>query len=659
MHVMGLAVFILRNNFQRALEYLTEPSLIPTFPDEILYVLSTVPKQDHSLAVAYYIAVSPPLASREVLEAYFAVLCRTGITTAFYFTRKQPDETRRELLNQLIFSVLSTKSGETRAENAMSLVNLPFNDTEVMWFEECLLSGKAKHLPGAADTAMMRRVAMGRLDNLGKLESLGGRKIEDRCKNEHPGSQSLDGNRFGIFQTGGGPGIGGFGPTGQEDPRKKYALNADDIKSDLTPGKGRPQWIFSAYGPGKQAPIQLFGGPDREQSFEEMRAIHYAAAASGNVEKAIQDANNLYADTDSQIQSILNDLEGAIKYIINGANQHPNRIDITEGRMTASAAQQGVLGTGTTAAPSALGQPSSFPQPGPSTTSAFGPRPVLGQTQQPAFGKPAFGQPSFGQATSCQSGFGQPSSFGQTGGLSDGQPAFGQPSTLKPSPFSQPLSQGPMQPNPFNQMSGVSPFTQLASQGQPFSQPQNQAQAQSPFEKLPATSAFGQASPSTAAFSSFGTEQQSSRPFPQQSTFGTPGPTTQPTSEATALPVVATPLVQETKKAAIRLTPLPKLGGETRRDPTSKKLLLWKGQPIRYIDNEPCFQHPDDPGTFVHIYFPDGPPAPESFKSSVGKPEQYTPEIEMAYKYLKQHGALKDGIMPPVPPRPEWCSFDL
>jgi hypothetical protein len=49
----------------------------------------------------------------------------------------------------------------------------------------------------------------------------------------------------------------------------------------------RPQWILSAYGPGKQAPAQLFGGPLREQSFEEIRMLHYLGIASGNPQQAV------------------------------------------------------------------------------------------------------------------------------------------------------------------------------------------------------------------------------------------------------------------------------------------------------------------------------------------------------------------------------------
>jgi len=44
----------------------------------------------------------------------------------------------------------------------------------------------------------------------------------------------------------------------------------------------RPQWIMSAYGPGKDAPVQLFGGFPLEQSFEEIRVQHYLALSTGN-----------------------------------------------------------------------------------------------------------------------------------------------------------------------------------------------------------------------------------------------------------------------------------------------------------------------------------------------------------------------------------------
>lgn len=40
---------------------------------------------------------------------------------------------------------------------------------------------------------------------------------------------------------------------------------------------------MSAYGPGKDAPIQLFGGELIEQSPEEIRTLYYRAIATNNV----------------------------------------------------------------------------------------------------------------------------------------------------------------------------------------------------------------------------------------------------------------------------------------------------------------------------------------------------------------------------------------
>lgn len=165
--------------FQSALEYLTEPSLIPTFPDEILHVLIKLSKGDGSLAMAYYLTVSPPLASPEVRQAYFAVLCSTSVTESFYFARSQDQQLHRELFEQLISFVHSSSPSGSRKDKAMELINLPFNEEEDTWFEDALLSGNAKNLNGARDTVMMRRVATGQLQDLsGDLDVLGGRKVD-------------------------------------------------------------------------------------------------------------------------------------------------------------------------------------------------------------------------------------------------------------------------------------------------------------------------------------------------------------------------------------------------------------------------------------------------------------------------------------------------
>lgn len=87
--------------------------------------------------------------------------------------------TRQNLLEQLVISVLKTETGQNRAKRSTELISLPLDEQEEEWFEECLLRGKAKHLQGAKDVAMMRRVATGRHDELGsELEALGGRRLE-------------------------------------------------------------------------------------------------------------------------------------------------------------------------------------------------------------------------------------------------------------------------------------------------------------------------------------------------------------------------------------------------------------------------------------------------------------------------------------------------
>ena len=65
---------------------------------------------------------------------------------------------------------------------------------------------------------------------------------------------------------------------------EKYNVTADTIERDLT--AEAPQWIFSAYAPGRNTPGQLFGGFPREQSFEELRLLHWQGKASGNEQQA-------------------------------------------------------------------------------------------------------------------------------------------------------------------------------------------------------------------------------------------------------------------------------------------------------------------------------------------------------------------------------------
>ncbi|CAG7958356.1 unnamed protein product [Penicillium salamii] len=170
-----------RLDFRRAVEFLAEPSLIPTFPDEILYALTLtkLPKHDNSLAIAYYLTASPPLATTKVRAAFFEALARSNVTEAFYFTRKYDEEHRQELFEQLVEFVHKASPGQTRSRRAIELVGLPLDEDEEQWFEDVLLRGNASTLPGSKDTVMMRRLATGRLEEITpELESLGGKKID-------------------------------------------------------------------------------------------------------------------------------------------------------------------------------------------------------------------------------------------------------------------------------------------------------------------------------------------------------------------------------------------------------------------------------------------------------------------------------------------------
>ncbi|KAL2816802.1 nuclear pore complex assembly-domain-containing protein [Aspergillus cavernicola] len=677
-----------RLEFKRAIEYLTEPSLIPTFPDEILYTLtlSHLPRHDDSLVMAYYLTVNPPLASGKAQRAFMETLCRASIAEAFYFTRKHNETLRLSYFTQLIEFVHRTDAGQIRSRRAMELIDLPFDDQEEEWFEDTLLRGNAKTLRGAKDTVMMRRLATGKLSELStELESLGGKKIDglnwdvlkqsmeptralaERCKYEHPGRQQQTfsgGNRFGALSGGSSfnNSRASSGQSQQSQQSQHYGVTDQDIKADLSTGKGRPDWIFSCYGPGRNAPRQLFGGPQRELSFEELRLRHYDAAATGNPGPAIQEAETLYNEAVNQMEVILKNIDAAVKYITDGAKEHPNRIDIVKGNTD----------LGTSQGPSAFGQPSALSQ-----TPAFAPPGFAQQaSSQPSFGQPSFGQPSLGQA----SGFGQPSVVGPSSSF--GQPAFGQSSFGQPSlgqsSFDQPSSMGT---SAFSQASGTaSPFSQISSQTQApsssFGQPSPFAQAaQQP-------SGFGQPSTIPATTSDFATPSQSANPFGQPqapfgqssqgpspfgaaaqqaapSAFGQPAGGAPQPAAAPSAPVGAGPAGVLKIDNPNDLNPIPPPTGETRRDPMTKKLMSWKGQPVKYINNEPCYLHPQDQKTAVRIFFPDGPPVEASLRDAQANPDQYTPEIAEQYEFFVKNGFFKDGLIPSVPPKTEWVSFDF
>lgn len=487
-------------------------------------------------------------------------------------------------------------------------------------------------------------------------------------------------------------------------------MNASDIKQDLTAGKNRPEWIFSSYAPAQGVPRQLFGGPQREQSMEEMRVRHYEAVASNNMNQAVQEAEALWQESAKQMDIALNDTQGAIKFILDGYQEHPNRIDITEGRTDAGtnsnqpSAPPNPFGQAQPAAPSpfgqastsgGFGQPAQNPSPfGQAQSSGFGQPSALGTGTpfgQPSglgggggFGKPSLGATAFGSNTNAASPFAKPA-FGQTsapsaspfGAAASSSPfsQINQPSN--PSPFSNP-SATQQNPSPFGQAqqpSNPSPFGQPSTIGNPspFAQAQQPATA-SPFGQPSAPSGFGQAAQNSSPFGQMQQPQQNQpaqpSPFGQQQAssnpFGSQPAASAPFGQPAAPQGVPVPSNQDAGPPAIMdmdgasdLNPLPRLEGETRRDPVSNRLSMWKGRPVQYVNNQPCYLHPQDNKTWTRINFPNGPPDAASLRDSQAKESDYTPEVAAQYEHFLQHGRFENGVIPTVPPKKDWISFNF
>lgn len=472
---------------------------------------------------------------------------------------------------------------------------------------------------------------------------------------------------------------------------------------------------MSAYGPGRDAPQQLFGGQPREQSFEELRLRHYELASTGNQPQAIQEAQILYNNAEQQIQTALADLDGAIKYITGAANQHPNRLDICSAKGDD---------------PSRPQQPSGVPHAGargPSSGSAFG-QSSFGKPSAPAVGQssfgqssaPAFGKTSFAQMAAPASAFGQPTSLGQKQtafGLPSNPnptPAFGQASTASPFGQAQQAAkpfgvQQPQQQPGFGQQS--TPLGQQTSTGTQgsgiFGQPQTSAPTD-PFGQAPtASSAF--AKPTAAPTNPFGqpAASQTSNPFGEPSapqpvsnpfgskdsaqslgTFGQPEqtpapafgqpaapiptgmvgkPANQTSNEQAAAPastgIFGKPPSQTTNAGSIAQPTQAKQGPPTNakfgQGPKGNRILLsWQGQKVSYIDGDPCVKHPGD-GGWQKIWFPEG--APTLTSKTQEYPDGYVLDDAAREKFKRflQEGVGSDGLIPDMPPPRDMISWDF
>lgn len=165
-------------NLQTALQYLTYPSLIPTFPEEILEVLVHHAKlDDMTLPLAYYYTVQPALTSPIALENLFSAIARTSVTEAFYFSRGQADNSRRHMFQLLISAVLQDLASENVAERGVELVNLPLDREEEIWFRDYLTYGEGRNLRRASDTLMMRKIGAASFTEALSVQGISSKRI--------------------------------------------------------------------------------------------------------------------------------------------------------------------------------------------------------------------------------------------------------------------------------------------------------------------------------------------------------------------------------------------------------------------------------------------------------------------------------------------------
>ncbi|KAI9743245.1 MAG: hypothetical protein M1818_003091 [Claussenomyces sp. TS43310] len=165
--------------FEVALQYLTHPSLIPTFHEEILTAFVRHAKHDDfTLALSYYYTVQPTITTPEALGSLFSAIMRTSVGEAFFFQRGQSDSTRKQLFEMLVSFVMQTPAGEKAAARAAELVNLPFASEEELWFEEYLTTGTGRQYKRAKDTLIMRKIGTGRYSAALSMEGMDSRQID-------------------------------------------------------------------------------------------------------------------------------------------------------------------------------------------------------------------------------------------------------------------------------------------------------------------------------------------------------------------------------------------------------------------------------------------------------------------------------------------------
>ncbi|KAK8256843.1 nuclear pore complex assembly-domain-containing protein [Phyllosticta capitalensis] len=167
--------------FEAALEYLTHPSLLPAFTEDILCVLIEHGKPvNKHLPLAYYNAVRPPLTNPDLQKSYFTYLARLSLIQAYFFIENQPVQDHKSLFQLLVDDALQHSRSDSPSNVVDELINLPLTEEQEAWFEEYLLEGKGRTYHAARDTVVARRLALGKYTEAIEVgQQLSGRRFND------------------------------------------------------------------------------------------------------------------------------------------------------------------------------------------------------------------------------------------------------------------------------------------------------------------------------------------------------------------------------------------------------------------------------------------------------------------------------------------------
>ena len=351
----------------------------------------------------------------------------------------------------------------------------------------------------------------------------------------------------------------------------------------------------------------------------------------------IAQANNMYSDALNQMRRAGADAQGAIDYVLDLANTHPNRVDVCAQRTTMGA-------------PGAAIRPPFEIQP---------PKPFMGSNPPPAQAAPTLAP----LVTPARSAVAEDTRFGPGLGPTT-QIAFKEqvrqargpaaPTVHPTAALRNPFGGGsaPAPTNPFATAAAANPFASASRLAVP-TQPSAAAPA-NPFapaaqKALTRTAARAPVNPFAATAQS---GQLAITPPPNPTNplaIAAPPTSTNPPAASGVVITMNNPYPPD--------CPLkhPDVNEYSTRD-ANNKLLTWKGKPVTYKEGKPCFQ-PDGSDVWQRIWHPNGPPA---YNPNTELPlSMYDERTKEAYRYLREHGRFPKGFFPMLPPRREWSRWDF